>query len=110
MKLLFDQNLSRRLITPLADLCPESNHVSILGLDQVSDDEVWAYARDNGYTIVSKDSDFNELSVLRGIPPKVIWLRLGNCSTSRIETALREHEEEIRAFIEDSILGVLEIS
>ena len=109
MKLLFDQNLSCRLVLRLADICPEVSHVSLLGLDRASDDQVWGYARANGYTIVSKDSDFNERSVLRGTPPKVVWLRLGNCTTDQVEAALRGHQAEIRAFIEDSTLGVLEL-
>jgi predicted nuclease of predicted toxin-antitoxin system len=109
MKLLFDQNLSSRLVSRLADICPDGSHVSLAGLDRASDDQVWDYARANGYTIVTKDSDFNERSVLRGFPPKVIWLRLGNCVTGRVEATLREHQAEIRAFIEDPILGVLEL-
>ncbi len=109
MKLLFDQNLSCRLVSRLADICPEASHVSLVGVDRASDDQVWGYARANGYTIVSKDSDFNERSVLLGTPPKVVWLRLGNCTTSQIEATLREHQAEIRAFIEDSTLGVLEL-
>jgi predicted nuclease of predicted toxin-antitoxin system len=110
MKLLFDQNLSCRLISRLADVYPEASHASLVGLDRASDDAVWAYARANGYTIVTKDSDFNERSVLRGFPPKVIWLRLGNCATGRVEATLRRHQADIQAFIEDAILGVLELS
>jgi predicted nuclease of predicted toxin-antitoxin system len=91
MKLLFDQNLSSRLVSRLADICPKASHVSLVGLDRASDDLVWDYAGANGYTIVSKDSDFNERSVLRGIPPKVIWLRLGNSTTDKVEAALRAH-------------------
>lgn len=109
MKLLFDQNLSCRLVSRLADICPEASHVSLVGLDRDSDDHVWDYARANGYTIVSKDSDFSERSVLRGTPPKVVWLRLGNCTTGQIEAALRRYQSEIRAFIDDSVLGVLEL-
>ena len=109
MKLLFDQNLSCRLVSRLADICPEASHVVLVGLDRASDDEVWGYARANGYTIVTKDSDFNERSVLRGTLPKVIWLRLGNCTTGEVEATLRGHQVEIRAFIEDPTLGVLEL-
>jgi predicted nuclease of predicted toxin-antitoxin system len=109
MKFLFDQNLPCSLVSRLADICPEASHVSLLGLDRASDDQVWGYARANGYTIVSKDSDFNERSVLRGTPPKVVWLRLGNCTTGCVEATLREHQAEIHAFIEDAMLGVLEL-
>jgi predicted nuclease of predicted toxin-antitoxin system len=95
MKLLFDQNLSCRLVSRLADICPETSHVSLVGLDRVSDDQAWGYARANGYTIVTKDSDFNERSVLRGTPPKVVWLRQGNCTTTQVEATLRRHQAEI---------------
>jgi predicted nuclease of predicted toxin-antitoxin system len=66
MKLLFDQNLSPRLVTRLADLFPDSDHVYPLGLDQALDIEVWNYARDNDFILVSKDADFGEMSLLHG--------------------------------------------
>ncbi|WP_228061604.1 DUF5615 family PIN-like protein [[Phormidium] sp. LEGE 05292] len=72
MKLLFDHNLSPRLVNRLADIFPNSNHLFLLGFDQVPDREVWQYARDNNFIIVTKDSDFNEIVILRGFPPKVI--------------------------------------
>jgi len=72
VKLLFDQNLSPRLATRLQDLFPDSSHVFWLGLDQAEDVEVWGYARQNGYLLVTKDADFSELSTLQGFPPKVI--------------------------------------
>ncbi|WP_017303914.1 DUF5615 family PIN-like protein [Spirulina subsalsa] len=83
MKLLFDHNLSPRLVQRLADLFPESTHV------YSNDREVWDYAKHDEFIIVTKDSDYNELLTLRGFPPKVIWIRRGNCSTTDIETILR---------------------
>ena len=80
VKLLFDQNLSPRLVRLLADLHPDCSHVATIGLDQASDAEVWDRAHHDGYAIVTKDSDFGDLGVLRGFPPKVIWVRLGNCT------------------------------
>jgi predicted nuclease of predicted toxin-antitoxin system len=77
VKLLFDHNVSPRLVRRLVDLHPDASHVSVLGLDTASDAEVWERARAEGYTIVTKDSDFADLAVLRGAPPKVIWVRLG---------------------------------
>ena len=70
MKLLLDENLSPRLIACIDDLYPGSSHVKACGLGSASDDEVWRYAIDNGFAIVSEDSDFSERSVLRGAPPK----------------------------------------
>lgn len=107
MKLLFDHNLSPRLVNRLADLFPESTHVYLLGMDQADDQEVWSYAHNNAFTIVTRDSDYNELLIIRGVPPKVIWIRRGNCSTSEIETMLRSHLADIQALADDSDLGIL---
>jgi predicted nuclease of predicted toxin-antitoxin system len=107
MKLLFDQNLSPRLVNRLADLYPESQHVSLIGLDQADDRALWEHAHQNGFTVVTRDSDFSELSLLRGFPPKVIWIRRGNCSTNQIEEILRSHNEDIIQFNENPTLGVL---
>lgn len=109
MRLLFDQNLSSRLVSRLADICPDASHVGLLGLDHASDEAVWEYARTNGYVIVTKDADFNDRSVLRGFPPKVIWLRLGNCTTSQVEAAIREQQQDIEVFLADSALGILAV-
>jgi len=98
LKLLFDENLSPRLARRLADLYPDSSHVEDCGLLSASDDEVWDFARENGFVIVSKDSDFSERSVLRGSPPKVIWLRIGNCTMSRAGFALRDAFSQISSF------------
>ena len=84
MKLLYDCNLSPALIARLRDLYPDSNHVYKLGLDQSSALEVWNYAKKESFAIVTKDSDFGDLSLLLGFPPKVVWIRRGNCTTSEI--------------------------
>ena len=83
MKLLFDQNLSSALARKLSDLFPESAHVKDLGMAKVDDRAVWTFAKENGFAIVSKDSDFQQLSLFFGAPPTVIWLRIGNC-TNRV--------------------------
>lgn len=101
MRLLFDENLSPRLATALAEVFPDSAHVHRMGLGSATDNEVWEYARSNGYTLVSKDSDFHELSLLRGYPPKVIWIRRGNCTTGEIENLLRRATPQIRGLHED---------
>lgn len=99
MKLLFDENLSPRLVEALADLYPGSAHVHACGLGSASDGAVWEYAKVGGFTIVSKDSDFQERTVLQGAPPKVIWLHAANCSTAKIEHLLRVAQPIIRRFI-----------
>jgi predicted nuclease of predicted toxin-antitoxin system len=110
MKLLFDQNLSPKLVNRLADLYPNSSHVQSLGLDCANDDQVWVCARQNGFAIVSKDEDYNNLSVLRGSPPKVIWLQLGNCTTAQVEAAFRTRFAEIEAFENNPSAGTLALS
>lgn len=101
MKLLFDQNLSPRLPRLLVDLFPDSVHVRAIGLRDETDSIIWSYARDNGFTIVSKDSDFQSRSLLYGHPPKVIWLRVGNCPVKPIEDLLRKYSVAIHTFDQD---------
>lgn len=98
MKLLFDQNLSRFLVEELDQHFPGSRHVSALGLDSSTDDEIWDYAKSNGYVIVSKDSDFRQLAFLHGPPPKFIWLRVGNVSTEEICRVIIEYRDSIERF------------
>jgi predicted nuclease of predicted toxin-antitoxin system len=107
MKLLFDQNLSPKLVGRLADLFPDSSHVQAVGLDCASDDQVWEHARVNGFAIVTKDDDYNTLSVIRGSPPKVIWLQLGNCTTAQVEAVFRARLADIKAFEKDTSVGTL---
>jgi predicted nuclease of predicted toxin-antitoxin system len=101
VKLLFDENLSPRLTGLLADVYPGSVHVHDCGLGSADDEAVWQYARDANFSIVSKDSDFQERSVLRGYPPKVIWLRAANCTTSEIESLLRAAQPIITRFVDE---------
>lgn len=110
MKLLFDQNLSPKLVAQLADLLPGSSHVQTAGLDQATDDQIWDYARLNGYAIVTKDEDYYNLSVLRGCPPKVVWLQIGNCTTAQVEALFRGRYADIETFGQDPALGVLVLS
>ncbi len=107
MKLLLDQNLSPRLTGLLSDIYPGSNHVYPLGLDQVSDREIWEHARREGFLVVTKDADFSDLCMLLGFPPKVIWIRRGNCKTVDVEAMLRHHHADVEALDKDVIVGVL---
>ena len=109
MKLLFDQNLPPRLVNLLSDLFPNSSHVYHLGLDRVSDDELWHYARDNAFVLVTKDADFSDMSALKGFPPKVIWIRIGNCTTVQIEALLRSHFADIEEMKENPQSGILSL-
>jgi len=99
VKLLLDENLSPRLIASICDLYPDSKHVENCKLLHAPDGHVWSFALENDFTIVTKDSDFTDASVLVGCPPKVIWLRIGNCATKEALSALRNNFELIRRFI-----------
>ena len=110
MKLLFDENLSHNLVRLLADLFPDSVHVRDVGLKAADDSDIWKYAQNNSFIICSKDSDLHQRSFLLGFPPKVVWVRLGNCSTSDVARLLREHAATIKLFAEDDYASFLTLS
>ena len=110
MKLLLDQNLSHHLVLRLADLFPGSDHVRQLGLERADDEVIWSHAARNGFTIISKDSDFHQRSLVFGPPPKLIWLRVGNGSTGEIERLVRDRLQEIGAFGESANAAFLVLS
>jgi predicted nuclease of predicted toxin-antitoxin system len=101
VRLLLDQNLSPRLIPALADLYPGSLHVREVELASADDAAVWRYALEQGLTIVSKDADFHERSFVLGQPPKVVWIRRGNCSTEEVLTLLRSEVQAVLGFETD---------
>jgi predicted nuclease of predicted toxin-antitoxin system len=101
VKLLLDENLSVQLTLSLSTLYPGSEHVHNVHLGSSTDTAIWNYAKQHGFAIVSKDSDFAERSVLERDPPKIIWIRLGNCSTADVDQLLRSAHETIRTFIEE---------
>ena len=107
MRLLLDQNVSARLLGPLSALFPGSGHVRLLGLAEAADKAIWEYAATHGFTIVSKDSDFRQMSFARGAPPKVIWIRLGNCTTEALATVLTDGFEVISDFDRDDTAAYL---
>jgi predicted nuclease of predicted toxin-antitoxin system len=98
VKLLLDENLSDRIIARIVDLYPDSAHVKTLALIQSEDVMIWECAKANNFVIVSKDSDFHQRSLLYGHPPKFIYLRVGNCPTSRIVQILRDNYATISQF------------
>lgn len=99
MKLLFDQNISFRIVNRLKDIFQDCAQVRNEGLENATDIEIWDYAKREGFNIVTFDTDFYDLSTLKGHPPKVIWLRIGNTSTENLEKVLRENEEIIKEFL-----------
>jgi predicted nuclease of predicted toxin-antitoxin system len=107
VKLLFDENLSPQLVARLSDLFPSSLHVRTVGMQGANDPLIWTLAEENDYLIVSKDSDMHDLSLLRGAPPKVIWIRLGNCSTRQVEQLLRRELQTIKTFYENEEVSLI---
>jgi len=110
VKLLFDENLSPFLAGALSDVFPHSTHVRNVGLRTSPDQDVWQFAIENDFVIVSKDADLHDRSLLYGFPPKVIWIRSGNCSTNAVETLIRKELDRIRAFIDDEFASFLALS
>ncbi len=98
MRLLFDEQLSDALPALLDDIFPGSLHVRALVGVGASDERVRELAIEHGCLLVSKDEDFHRLSVLRGAPPKVVWLRLGNCMTEAAAALLRRHKAALQSF------------
>lgn len=109
MKLLFDHNISPELIDLLRDLFAGSEHVYNLDLHQADDADVWEFAREHDFIVVSKDADFAELSMARGFPPKLVWLRLGNCRTTDIEELIRGNNRYIAELVADDTRGILSL-
>lgn len=109
MRLFFDHHLSHKLVAKLSDIFPESTHTRLLEFGRTSDSDLWLYAREHGYIFVTKDEDIPELAVLRGAPPKVVWLRLGNCKTSAVERLIRRNILRIQQLVDDDQRIILEL-
>ena len=107
MRLLFDENLSPRLVDELAIEFPGSLHVRSVGLRGSDDTTIWEYAGKHGLLIVSKDNDFRQLSFLKGLPPKIVWLSIGNAGTESIAQLLRDQLSKISAFNADPEASLL---
>ena len=110
MKLLLDENLSWRLIKKLFSIFPEVVHVSSLQISQPANDiSIWNYAEKNGFTIVSKDDDFEKIVILRKAPPKLIFLKTFNLNTNKISDLIIENKDEIITFINSTENDIFEI-
>lgn len=109
MKLLPDQNLSWKLVADLEELFPGTAHIKSVLTTETNDRDIWLYAKEHEFAIVSKDDDFDQRSILVGHPPKVIWLRLGNCKTADIAVLLKRFEKTILAFDADEEKSILPI-
>jgi predicted nuclease of predicted toxin-antitoxin system len=109
MKLLLDENLSRRIVPSLQASYPDTSHVSLLGLERADDRAIWTFAKVNDYVIVTKDDDFQGLLALFGHPPKVIRLLMGNCSNQEVVAALCANTVTIAATLAASEVGLVDL-
>ena len=109
MKVLYDENLPPSLINRLSDLFPDSEHVRNIGLASEDDSIIWDYALNNGYTIFSKDSDFQNLAILTGHPPKSIRIGVGNATVNEMEQFIRDRKIDIDNFMADPDEAHLEL-
>lgn len=109
MKILFDQSISHRLIKRISDIFPESKQVREIGIVNSTDREIWEYAKNEKYIIATFDADFYDFSLVWGHPPKIIWSRTWNQTTSEVEFLLRKHFQNIEDFSQDDDLACLEI-
>lgn len=109
MKLLLDQNLSPRLPGELGPMSRGTTHVREFGLGRAADQEIWDFARERGYAVVSKDADFRHLSMLNGPPPKVVWIRMGNATTDQICELLRKRAKDLETFFSHPDASFLEL-
>lgn len=110
MKLLFDENISFRIIKSIQNDFPNSIHVSRIGLKMpVEDKKIWDLAKNNQYTIATFDEDFEDFSSLYGFPPKVVLFRIGNSSTKNLINILYQKKSDIEAFLDSEYYGVFEI-
>lgn len=109
MKLLLDQNLSFRLVDKLSEDFPGTKQIRSLGLDNSSDREIWEFAKNNNFTILTFDADFYDFSVVWGHPPKIVWLRTGNMTSIQIQKMLIKHRVRLKDFAEEEQIACLEL-
>jgi predicted nuclease of predicted toxin-antitoxin system len=109
MKLLLEENLSRQIIPALLPDYSESTQVALLELNEAHDFEVWEFAKNEGFAIVTQDADSHEQSVLTKGPPLIIWLRCGNQPRSVILKKLLNHKIQIKEAALDDNIWCLEI-
>ncbi len=107
MKILLDANISYRVVNKIKDVFPKASHLKFHTLEECDDIKIWEFAKENNYTIITNDSDFNDFLMVWGMPPKIIWLRMGNLSTKNIIKLLISKKQNILDFINNEKTGIL---
>jgi predicted nuclease of predicted toxin-antitoxin system len=98
VRLLLDENLSQRLLQPLAELFPASEHIGSLTKAGATDRHLWDLARSGEFILTTRDEDFVGMSVLQESPPKVLWLNVGKSRNAVIAALLQSHATDIERF------------
>jgi len=109
LKLLLDQNLSRRILPSLFSYFPGSTHVALEKLETATDEKIWLFAKENNFVIVTKDSDFEELSIIKGTPPQIIWIKIGNADNKTVIDILTNNKDEIQKLLTHSEISCIEL-
>ncbi len=107
MRLLFDQNISFRVVKRLKVIFPDVMSVRECGLFNANDYQIWEYARQKDYTVVTFDKDIPAIGSVKGFPPKIIWLRTGNISNQAIVSLFTDHSDGFVTFIANERKGCL---
>jgi len=107
MKFLVDENISRKIVPAIAAAFPDSRHVTDLSLQTKDDSAIWDFAKENGFSILTKDSDFNEILAMKQFPPKIVWIQRGNCSTPAMLEIINTNILRINSFLIDADNGLL---
>ena len=109
MRLLLDENISYRVLKIIESSFPSSVQITQLGFSSMNDGEVFRYAKERDFLIVTFDEDFYELQLMNGFPPKIIWLRFGNSNNLKVANKLVSNLESITNFFSNEEKGLLEI-
>jgi predicted nuclease of predicted toxin-antitoxin system len=109
MKLLIDENLSRRLVPLLQENFPGTIHVSAVDMLRTPDQEIWEYAKANDFTIITKDDDFLAIAQRNGPPPKLIMIELGNCTNAELAARLQDSATELATFASSTKAGIIKL-
>ena len=78
-------------------------------METATDDEIWEHAKNNNFVIVTKDSDFEELSLIKGTPPQIIWIKTGNTDNKTILNILTDNKTKIEELLNTPDISCIEL-
>jgi len=109
VNLLFDQNISPRILKSLPKEFSNCQQVRFVGLENASDFDIFQFARQNDFAVVPFDSDFVDLNTMHGTPPKIIYLNTGNLTTKNITELLMDNILRIHHYLDSTSDDILEL-